>query len=80
MNGEYVAWPRRIRPSEAAFRSNHAPRERNATRHEEAHRDGGCVPAARDQPIEKGGLRDLRIEMKRLRIKLRGERFNLRLV
>jgi hypothetical protein len=38
------------------------------------------VPAARSQTLKEGGFRFLRIEMKRLRVELRCERLDPRLV
>ena len=43
------------------------------TAHEQAHEEGGRVPAARDQPSIDRSLGGFRIDMKRLRVEAAGE-------
>src|SRR5256885_11877166 len=52
---------------------SHAGNVVEQTAHEQAHEEGGRVPAARDQPSIDRSLGGFRIDMKRLRVEAAGE-------
>ena len=68
-----IAGARGAGPSEFPPCSDESAGDGEATIDEEAHGDGGCVPAAGDLFAKKGCLRGLGIEVKGLRVELLSE-------
>src|SRR5205085_824685 len=75
-----VAGTRRQRPTDLSAAADDAAGDRQAAGDVQTHRDRRRVPAARGEPAKQAAARRLIVEMKGLRIELRGERLDLRFV
>ena len=75
-----VARPRRTRPTDLAARTDDAAGDGCAATDQESHGNRCRVPAAGGQTAKQAGSGGIVIEMKWLRIELRGKALDLRLV